>query len=559
MKRKLCFTIVVSCIAHVSAIASFAAVKPKTPTNLSATAASQTQINLTWTDNSGIETGYTVERATSSAGPWTQIATLSANATSCSNTGLTASTTYYYRVRASTSSANSSYSNTASATTTGSTTAPSAPSNLTGTAASSSQVNLTWTDNSSNESGFSVQRASSSSGPWSQVALAGINATAHADTGLSPSTSYYYRLCATNSAGASAFTATINVRTATGTVVSVKPPRGIYMLDANSGSYRLGILSKADLPYVDGYAWRMQWTAFASGTTTGVYNFAGVDAAISQLQALRNNVNNRMKLTLALFVQQPPTYVLSKAQETFQTKLPGGSGLATAPVPWDANTLAEYAKFTKALGDHQVYDAVSGTSVQFRNHPALGQINAGIIGLQGLRDLSGNLTVHPSYTRPKFIDAVLDNIHAVHDQFPNKPTYVAYFSMKDGTRNPSLDEELLAAINTEFDGRDNLHARLGLFQEALRGDNPIPGGNGLADNLIEGRAGGAFIMFQACGPWLTKLFCDWLATDNTPANGLNLGYGTYGALYYELYEADITHSGYTSTLQQWHDFLQAAP
>lgn len=340
---------------------------------------------------------------------------------------------------------------------------------------------------------------------------------------------------------------------------AAKPPRGIYMLDAKDNKYRLSLMSKANLPYVDGYAWRMPWTAFDTGTTTGVYNFAAVDEAIAQLQALSNNQTNRMKLGLALNVQQPPAYVINKAKEKFSTQLPGGKGYASVPVPWDATALAEYAKFTKALGDHKVYDAVSKTSLPLRSHPALSHINAGIIGLQAIRDLSGNCTAHSSYTRTKFISGVISNIHALQDQFPNKTTYVAYFSMKDNTRNPSLDDDLLAAITDEFDGRDSAHPVIGLFQEALRGDNPVPGGNGLADNLLLGATAGCHVMFQACGSWLKRTFCTWSATDKTPANGFTLGYNTYGALYYELYEADITYTGYLSTLQQWHTFLQTAP
>lgn len=91
---------------------------PASPTNLSASATSSSQINLTWTDAANNETNYKVERATSSGGPWTELtATLAAGTTSYSATGLTASTTYYFRVRASNSTGNSGYSSTASATT----------------------------------------------------------------------------------------------------------------------------------------------------------------------------------------------------------------------------------------------------------------------------------------------------------------------------------------------------------------------------------------------------------------------------------------------------------
>src|SRR5213594_2825089 len=47
---------------------------------------------------------------------------------------------------------------------------PAAPSNLSASGASSSQINLAWQDNSGNESGFIVQRAMSASGPWTQIA-----------------------------------------------------------------------------------------------------------------------------------------------------------------------------------------------------------------------------------------------------------------------------------------------------------------------------------------------------------------------------------------------------
>lgn len=71
-----------------------------TPTNFTATPTSTTQINLAW-DAVASATGYVVDRATNSG--FTTGVTLgiySSSGTSYNNTGLTASTTYYYRVRA---------------------------------------------------------------------------------------------------------------------------------------------------------------------------------------------------------------------------------------------------------------------------------------------------------------------------------------------------------------------------------------------------------------------------------------------------------------------------
>jgi galactose oxidase len=89
---------------------------PAAPTNLIATAASSRQINLSWTDNSNNETGFKVERS-SNGTKFKQIANLAAGVITFANTGLAASTTYYYRVRAYNAGGNSAYSNIASATT----------------------------------------------------------------------------------------------------------------------------------------------------------------------------------------------------------------------------------------------------------------------------------------------------------------------------------------------------------------------------------------------------------------------------------------------------------
>src|SRR5262249_18817681 len=75
---------------------------------------------------------------------------------------------------------------------------------LSASAASSSRIDLSWQDNSSNESGYTIQSATSSSGPWSQVTTVGPGVTSYSNTGLSAATTYYYRVCAYNSAGASA-------------------------------------------------------------------------------------------------------------------------------------------------------------------------------------------------------------------------------------------------------------------------------------------------------------------------------------------------------------------
>jgi len=96
---------------------------PAAPSGLTAVAASGSQVNLAWADNSSDEEGFHVERSTDGT-TFTQVATVGANVTSYSATGLSAATTYSFRVRAYKVGGVSAYSGTATATT------PAAPSVL---------------------------------------------------------------------------------------------------------------------------------------------------------------------------------------------------------------------------------------------------------------------------------------------------------------------------------------------------------------------------------------------------------------------------------------------
>jgi hypothetical protein len=283
------------------------------PSGLTASTASTSQINLVWNDNSVDESDFHIERKTGSGGTWSEITTVTAGTTSYSNTGLSASTTYYYRVRAHRHSDNaySGYSNEAYATTgvippVGATWplglpqptsnyqvplnyykgcsrgygptsqggqgfyvigdeisrssltnipsdmsyvnsytdrwvvavvwnqngdhmqqipfAPSGtpnaydrgtitggsgfkylliyatpiwwgyPTELAATVASSSRIDLTWTDNSNGENDFHVERKTGSAGSWVEIGTGSAGVTSFSDSGLASSTTYYYRV-----------------------------------------------------------------------------------------------------------------------------------------------------------------------------------------------------------------------------------------------------------------------------------------------------------------------------------------------------------------------------
>jgi alpha-tubulin suppressor-like RCC1 family protein len=83
--------------------------------------------------------------------------------------------------------------------------APYAPSTLVATTVTKSQINLSWTDNSINEDRFGIERAASSTGPWTEIGSVDSDVTTYPDTGLSCGQTYYYRVRAYDAAGGSPY------------------------------------------------------------------------------------------------------------------------------------------------------------------------------------------------------------------------------------------------------------------------------------------------------------------------------------------------------------------
>lgn len=88
---------------------------PAAPTNLAATSSSSSRIDVSWTDSSNNEDGFALERSRGASSRWQEIATIGRNHVGYLDTGLTADTSYSYRVRAYNFAGHSAYSNVASA------------------------------------------------------------------------------------------------------------------------------------------------------------------------------------------------------------------------------------------------------------------------------------------------------------------------------------------------------------------------------------------------------------------------------------------------------------
>jgi chitodextrinase len=216
---------------------------PSAPTNLSASAASATRVDLSWTaatDNVGV-TGYEIFRGA------TSIATIG-NVTTYSDTGLQPSSGYTYTVRARDAAGLwSSLSTPASATTFADTTAPSKPTNLSATAVNATRVHLSWSA-STDDIGVTNYEISRDGSVLTTVGAV----TSYNDDTVVGATSYAYSVKALDAAGnPSAASDVANVTTPDGTPPSA--PTGLTATAVSASQIDLSWTAATDNIAVTGY------------------------------------------------------------------------------------------------------------------------------------------------------------------------------------------------------------------------------------------------------------------------------------------------------------------
>ncbi|MEF9437971.1 MAG: S8 family serine peptidase [Candidatus Mariimomonas ferrooxydans] len=169
-----------------------------TPTGLTATFSSS--VSLSWTDNAKGEDGYRIERS-EQEGSFEEIAAdlpADSNSYPDNDPDLVPTKTYTYRVTATNTIPAASHAVQAII--------PVAPTALIATVISSSEVELTWTDNSNNETGFEIWRKTGSGGTSERIDTVGANIETYSNTGLAKNTYFYkVRAYAGTSTGFSAF------------------------------------------------------------------------------------------------------------------------------------------------------------------------------------------------------------------------------------------------------------------------------------------------------------------------------------------------------------------
>lgn len=180
------------------------------PSELTVSAKNAGQVDLAWKDNSNNEDGFQIERASDrSFTRDVKSFKVGSNITKFEDNSTQPLTVYYYRVLAYTSENQSDWSNIAIILTPD--LIPAQPSNLLASSPAPFTVNLSWTDNSNNETGFKIERASDEQFTQNLTTFTTeANVTVCQDS-IVPGGRYYYRIQAYNTAGNSPFSNAANI------------------------------------------------------------------------------------------------------------------------------------------------------------------------------------------------------------------------------------------------------------------------------------------------------------------------------------------------------------
>ncbi len=182
-----------------SCLGTVATEPPSTPTGLSATAVAAKRVELRWNGSSA--SGTEVERSAAGSQVWIRVTTAAAGTSSYVDSGVTATTTYAYRVRATNNGGTSQYSAETSVTTP-SLVAPTTPQNLTATRVAPTSIALQWSANSTDADGYIVERSTDGT-TFSEIARVAQSTTVFENDGLKKKGGYTYRVRAYNDAGES--------------------------------------------------------------------------------------------------------------------------------------------------------------------------------------------------------------------------------------------------------------------------------------------------------------------------------------------------------------------
>ncbi|MDB6108883.1 MAG: Fibronectin type domain protein [Pedosphaera sp.] len=359
------------------------------------------------------------------------------------------------------------------------TNAPAAPSGLTATAVSSSQINLAWADNATNEINYLVARGTVTGGPYTNIATLSANATNYSSTNLAPGTTYYYVVQATNSAGASTNSAPAGATTApiAPTAPSItSQPQDLSVTVGQDALF--SVTASGSLPLR--YQWRFSNTNIVGATnasytrTSAQTNHAGAyqvvitnsaGAITSAPAALTVNFSltatagfgGTVSVTPNQAGYAPNASVTVTATPTYGFDFTGWSGSATGSSNPLSLTMNSNRAVTANFSGDVIESIVDNPSAAFAGSWTVGSATAGRYG----PDYAFAFTVAGSSTASAVFKPTLTaanyNVYIWYTQGANRSTNAPWtIAYNGGTTNVSVNQQVngggwvLIASNLNF-------------------------------------------------------------------------------------------------------------
>ena len=211
--------------------ASAATLAPEAPTNLATGTVTAVSVVLTWDDNTNFEIGYRIERKKEGEMDFSLIGEVGEDVTTFTSQGLTGSTSYEYRVAGKLGVQESDitdYSNIVMVTTSAPVVPNGVPNGLTATVLSETEIRINWSDQSTNETGFTILRSDFIEGFYQEVGEVATDVTSFTETDLQPGSKYFFKVRAFNDEGATDNSSSVS---ATTNVAAPEAPTGLEAVD----------------------------------------------------------------------------------------------------------------------------------------------------------------------------------------------------------------------------------------------------------------------------------------------------------------------------------------
>ena len=336
---------------------------------------------------------------------------------------------------------------------------------------------------------------------------------------------------------------------------------GIFVLDQKNGKknqYRdTHVKAAINQKYVHGYVARHNWDTFEPQKDS--YQFEAFNHLIGQLQSERKFRNKKLSLSVT---GPSASYFYTDTEYTGEKWEDGRSAFKEYYfAPWEPYVQTRFEKLLKAMSNHKVINknADNGQEeTKLKDHPTLHSLQFGVPGIGRIREYKKKFKDIPGYTRDKFIGSVISALKLQLKYFPNKHHIISIWKIEDGNSGPSLTQELIETIASEFNGtkaskitviQDNLAANKN-DAGVLKG---FPVSTKRADFLVDynkqlDRPTGFQMLTSWTKPWSQDMKNK---TKNTsPVDAIKFAQEEFGSNYFEVYANDVNNPKYKEEINE---------